>query len=325
MAGGWPEVWRTNLELRVAARVLVRVAEFPVFHPAQLDKRIRKVAWHDWLRPGVPVRVEAVCRRSKIYHQGAAKSRVEGAIRDQIGPGTGDDPVGVKVRIEDNLCTISIDTSGEPLHRRGHKEFVGKAPMRETHAAAFLGACGFDGTQTVVDPMCGSGTIVIEAAEIAGGFQPGRSRRFSFERLAAFDARGFASLRREGRPLGRFYGSDRDQGAVTGSAKTAGRAGVAEVCTFARQAISDLTCPEGPPGLVMVNPPYGARIGNRRALFALYGAFGAVMRERFGGWRVGLVTSDAGLAKATGLAWEAPGPVVDLGGAKVRLWQTVAG
>jgi putative N6-adenine-specific DNA methylase len=89
----------------------------------------------------------------------------------------------VKVRIEDDLCTVSLDTSGEPLHRRGHKQFVGKAPLRETMAAAFLWQMGFDGTQTVVDPMCGSGTIPLEAAEIAAGLVPGRDRSFAFEAM----------------------------------------------------------------------------------------------------------------------------------------------
>ena len=326
VAGGWPEVWRANLEIRGAARVLVRVAEFRAMHPAQLDKRARKVDWRAWLRPGVPVTVEASARKSRVYHKGAIAGRVAAAIRDQIGPGTGGDPVRVLARIEDDLCTLSIDTSGAPLHRRGHKAFVGKAPMRETHAALFLRALGYDGSQAVVDPMCGSGTFVIEAAEIAGGFQAGRSRGFAFERLASFDPTAFDALRRPGTvPAPRFFGSDRDQGAVAGAARNAEAAGVAAACRFERRALSEIAPPDGPQGLVIVNPPYGARIGNRKALFSLYGAFGAVMRDRFAGWRVGLVTSDGGLAKATGLPWESPLGPVDLGGTKVRLWQCDVG
>lgn len=319
-------MWRANLELRVATRVLIRIAAFRAPHLAQLDKRARKLPWADILRPDVPVKVEAVCHKSRIYHQGAAAQRIAGAIADQVGaPTEGEDPLVVKVRIDNDLCSISLDTSGAPLHRRGHKEAVGKAPLRETLAAAFLHQCGFTGAETVVDPMCGSGTFVLEAAEIAAGMSPGRSRAFAFERLASFDASAWATLKQAApmSPVGaRFFGYDRDDGAIRASTANAERAGVQDRTVFSRQAISDLARPDGPPGLVMVNPPYGARIGNRKLLFALYGAFGQVMKERFSGWRIGLVTSDGGLAKATGLPFLPPEPPVNLGGLKVQLWRT---
>src|SRR5262249_8705059 len=183
----------------------------------------------------------------------------------------------IKARIEDDLCTISIDTSGDALHKRGHKEAVAKAPMRENLAALFLRQCGFDGTEPVVDPMCGSGTFVIEAAEIAAGLKPGRSRRFAFEQLATFDAPAWQRLRGNpatGKPAIKFYGSDRDAGAVAMSRANAERAGIASLTEFKQQAISDLTPPEGKPGLVIVNPPYGGRIGDRKQLTALYRALG---------------------------------------------------
>ena len=176
-------------------RVLARVAEFRAMHLAQLDKRARKVDWAAILRPDVPVRVEATCRKSKIYHDKAAAQRVERAITEGIGAPLGPGGIGIKLRIEDDLCTISVDTSGESLHKRGFKGFTGKAPMRETLAALILRQMGFDGTQAVVDPMCGSGTLVIEAAEIAAGLHPGRGRDFAFERLASFDPAGFAALK----------------------------------------------------------------------------------------------------------------------------------
>lgn len=323
--GGWPDVWRANLELRTATRVLMRFASFRAPHLAQLDKRARKLPWDTLFHPGQPVRVDVVCRKSRIYHKGAAAQRIAAAITDQIGaPASEQDPFSVKVRIENDLCTLSLDTSGEPLHRRGHKEAVGKAPLRETLAAAFLRDCGFSGSEPVIDPMCGSGTLVLEAAEIAAGMQPGRSRPFAFERLASADAAAIAALRAPDRgdtPPVRFYGYDRDDGAIRMSQANAQRAGVDQWVAFHRQAVSDLTPPEGPPGLVIVNPPYGARIGNRKLLFALYGALGKTLKERFAGWRVGVITSDGGLAKATGLPFLPPGPQVDLGGLKVQLWR----
>jgi putative N6-adenine-specific DNA methylase len=325
--GGWDDVARANLKLRGAGRVLARFASFRAFHLAQLDKRARKVDWAALLRPEVPVRVEATCRKSKIYHDRAARQRVERAISDTVGaPVSEDAALRIMVRIEDDLVTLSIDTSGEPLHKRGHKEAVGKAPMRETLAALFLRDCGYRGAEPVVDPMCGSGTFVIEAAEIALGLDPGRSRTFAWQRLALAD-RINAPLPQPAssdRTDLRFYGYDRDDGAIRSSIANAARAGVGAVCHFNRQAVSDLTRPDGPPGLVIVNPPYGARIGNRKLLFGLYGSLGTVLKERFQGWRVGLVTSDGGLAKATGLPFVPQGPPVAFGGLSVKLYRTEA-
>lgn len=318
IAGGLAEAARANMVLRCAVRVLWRVASFRAMHLAQLDKRSRKVAWRDWLRPGVPVRVEAVCRSSRIYHNKAARQRVAGAVEAAGIPVANTAEVVVKVRIEDDLCVVSLDTSGEALHRRGHKQFVGKAPLRETMAAAFLWQMGFDGTQTVLDPMCGSGTIPLEAAEIAMGLLPGRDRTFAFEAMVGgMRPDGVAA---SGAPEGRYFGFDRDQGAIQGAMKNAGRAGVAEHCSFACQPLSALQPPDGPPGIILTNPPYGARIGNRKTLFGLYGSLGRVLNERFRGWRVGIVTSDDGLAKATGLSLT-PSGHVDHSGTKVRLWQ----
>lgn len=325
--GGWPEVWRANLLIRGAGRVLARVATFRAMHLAQLDKRARKVDWTGLLRPDIPFRVEATCRKSRIYHAGAAAERVANAIADALGhPPADKAALVVRVRIEDDLCEISLDTSGEALHRRGHKQAVGKAPMRETLASLFLRACGYDGSEPLLDPMCGSGTFVIEAAEMALGLAPGRARHFGFETLASFDAAFWQSLREaqpgpDATPL-RFFGSDRDAGAIDNARSNADRAGVAAVTQFTHRPIADLNPPDGPPGLVIVNPPYGARIGNRNLLFALYGTFGTVMKERFKGWRVGIVTSDKGLARATALQFRHVSAPIPHGGLKVQLFQT---
>lgn len=324
--GTWPDVMRANLVLRGAGRVLARIGGFRAMHLAQLDKRARKFDWSAHLRADVPLRVEVTCRKSKIYHAGAAKERIVTAITESLGaPVTDDAPLRLMARIEDDLVTFSLDTSGEPLHRRGYKEAVGKAPLRETLAALFLRHCGYDGTEPVVDPMCGSGTFVIEAAEIAAGLNPGRARHFAFEDLAGFDAEAWAALGHTATPHGlpqQFIGYDRDAGAVRMAGQNADRAGVGDLTCFACQPISDLVRPDGPPGLVMVNPPYGARIGNRKLLFGLYARLGEVLRREMRGWRVGLVTSDGGLAKTTGLPFLPAGPSVAHGGLKVTLWRT---
>lgn len=326
--GTWPDVWRANLELRGAGRVLARITSFRAMHLAQLDKRARKVEWGTVLRKDVPVRVEASCKRSRIYHAGATTQRIETALREEFGATIAENAdVIIKARIEDDLCTISVDTSGEMLHKRGHKEAVNRAPMRETLAALFLRQAGFSGTEPVLDPMCGSGTFVIEAAEIAAGLNPGRSRHFAFEHLVGFDPAAWQKMRTAGAgatPSAIFHGSDRDAGAIDMSRANAERSGVAAFTAFRQQAIGELTAPEGPPGLVIVNPPYGERIGDKKALSALYRTLGQRLTSGFSGWRVGIITSDASLARATGLPFNAPLPPVMHGGIRVNLYLTAA-
>lgn len=323
--GNWADVWRANLELRGATRVLARIGAFRVMHLSQLDKRARDFPWATYLRPDVPVRVEVTSRKSKIYHQGAAAERIERAIQEELGaPVQPDGEITLKVRIEDNLCTLSLDTSGESLHKRGHKRYTGRAPMRETLAALFLRQCGYDGSEPVVDPMCGSGTFVLEAAEIAAGLQPGRDRAFAFEKFAGFDVEAFAALRRPQPsrvPAHRCYGFDRDAGSVRGATANADRAGISDWVQFTEQALGHLEPPCTTPGLVMVNPPYGARIGDKRSLYSLYGTLGKTLKQRFAGWRVGIVTSDSGLARATTLPFVDPGPPVANGGLRVTLFR----
>jgi putative N6-adenine-specific DNA methylase len=326
VTGGWREVWRANLELRGCGRVLARIGSFRAMHLAQLDKRARKFPWGHFLRKDVPVHVEASCTRSRIYHSEAAAQRIGRAIHEELGaPLSKDAGLVVKVRIEDDLCTISIDTSGESLHKRGHKEAVGRAPMRETLASLFLRRCGFDGREPVVDPMCGSGTFVIEAAEIAAGLKPGRSRSFAFEQLAGFDPVHWQAMRTSGEartPGVILFGSDRDAGAVRMARENAARAGVGTYTNFRQQSVSELVPPEGPVGLVIANPPYGTRIGDKKPLHALYGALGQTLLQRFSGWRVGIITTEGPLAKSTGLPFQPPSPPVLHGGLKVTLFQT---
>lgn len=324
--GGWRDVWRANLELRGASHVLARVGSFRAMHLAQLDKRARKVPWGDVLRADVPFRVEAACAKSRIYHSGAAAQRIERAIKETLGaPASQDAGVCIKARIDDDLCVLSVDTSGEPLHRREHKEAVGKAPMRESMAALFLRQCGFDGCEPVVDPMCGSGTFVIEAAGIAAGLKPGRSRRFAFEYLATFDEAAWRRMRDAAgsfQPAARFYGSDHDAGAIRMCEANAERAGVATLTEFRQLKIEDIAPPPGPPGLVIVNPPYGTRIGGAADIAALYRLLGRTLLARFQGWRVGLVTSEPALARATGLPFGPGAPPVSHGGLRIALYRT---
>jgi putative N6-adenine-specific DNA methylase len=324
--GTWPDVWRANLVLRGPSRILARIDAFRAPQLADFEKRARRVPWRTVLRPDVPVRVEATCKASRIYHSGAAEERIAKAITAEIGAPISDEAsVCIRARIENDFCTISVDTSGELLHKRGHKEAVAKAPMRENMAALFLRQAGYVGTEPVVDPMCGSGTFVIEAAEIAAGLKPGRSRHFAFEELATFDAAAWQQVRGTDTPIQtdlRFYGSDRDQGAITMSRANAERAGVAAITEFQAHTLSELQAPSGPTGLVIVNPPYGTRIGEKRELTPLYRSLGQTLMTRFSGWRAAIIATDATLARATGLPFAAPAAPVAHGGLRVTLFQT---
>ncbi len=326
--GGWPEVWRANLWLRGASCVLARIDSFHVQHLAHLHERAKQTPWASLLRPDVPFRVEAICKKSRLYHSNAVAERIGKAIRETVGAIEAPDAdILIKARIEHDVCTLSVDTSGADLHKRGYKTAVNKAPMRETMAALFLYQCGYNGTEPVLDPMCGSGTFIIEAAEIAARLNPGRFRSFAFEKLATFDVEKWESMRavksaRE--PSVRFYGSDRDAGAVAMSRANAERAGVASYTEFRECSISEVPLPAEPPGLVILNPPYGNRLGDKKKLTSLYRALGQKLMNDFKGWRVGLVTSEASLAHATGLPFLPTDAPVQHGGLRVKLFRTDA-
>lgn len=326
--GGWPEVWRANLWVRGASRILARIASFQVMHLSQLDTHSREVPWGDILKPHTTFRVEVVCSKSRIYHSDAAAERIIKAITETLkAKHSPEADITIMARIHRDICTISVDTSGELLHKRGYKESVNKAPMRENMAALFLQQCGYKGDEPVFDPMCGSGTFVIEAAEIAARLNPGRARHFAFEKFVNFDKDAWEKMRSVQRQSSSdlcLYGSDRDEGAIKMSIENATRAGVTGLTEFKHQTISDMSPPSATAGLVILNPPYGTRIGDKKKLMPLYQTLGAVLRGRFSGWRVGIITADAGLAKATGLPFLPQAEPVQHGGLRVSLFQTEA-
>ncbi len=326
LQGGWPEVWRANLWVRGAGRVMAPLDQFKVLHLSQLDARARHVPWANVLRADVPFRVEVTCKKSRIYHSDAAAERIVTAIRETLGaPHAEDAEVLIRARIEHDVCTIGVDTSGDLLHKRGFKETVNQAPMRETMASLFLRQCGYDGSEPVVDPMCGSGTFILEAAEIAARLNPGRARRFAFEQFSNFDDAVWQRMRevKSARiPAVRFYGSDRDANAISMSRANAERAAVADFVEFKQCVISDLTPPEGPPGLVITNPPYGTRLSDKSKLAPLYHTLGQTLMTRFAGWRAAILTTEPILAAATGLPFLPTAAPVAHGGLRVTLYQT---
>jgi putative N6-adenine-specific DNA methylase len=210
------------------------------------------------------------------------------------------------VRIVNDECEISADSSGALLHRRGYRQEVAKAPLRETLAAAMILASGWRAGERLIDPMCGSGTIPIEAVMIARRIPPGLRREFQFMRWPSFDAslwkdlvsRSESEIRNVGSAI---RGADRDTGAVLAATRNAERAGVASDIELATQSLSaSLDSLEEGQGWVLTNPPYGIRVGETGDLRNLYARLGAVAKEH-GGWRVGVLTDDPRLARHAGV------------------------
>jgi len=305
-------VYRANLHLRTASRVLLRVGSFRAAAFSELRKKASRLPWERFFEKGRPVAVRATCRSSKLYHSEAVAERVVGAIGDRLGAPAervkaADDeaqspPQLVLVRFVDDVCTLSVDTSGALLHRRGYRLATAKAPLRETLAAGLIAASGWDGTSPLVDPFCGSGTIAIEAALLALGRAPGASRRFAFMEWPCFDRALWERVVAEttappAKAQLSIAGFDRDAGAVRMASENAARAHVAELIRFGKSAVSSLE-PPCKKGFIVTNPPYGHRLGEGEELRDLYARFGAVLRERCPGWRVAVLCSDKRLLAA---------------------------
>jgi putative N6-adenine-specific DNA methylase len=312
------QLFRANLHLRTVSRVLERVAEFRATAFYELEKRARAVRWQDFAQPGTAVEVRVTCKKSRLYHSDAVAQRVLDAISRAV-PGVTvagssddeDDREGASrqlflVRFVRDVCTISADSSGELLHRRGYRLATAKAPIRETLAAAMLLSLGYDGSAPVVDPMCGSGTIPIEAALIARRVAPGLGRAFACERWPATKSAAFDVLRDAARSAAlprapaKIVGSDRDAGAIAAAVSNAARAAVSSDVELVSRPVSAIEAAAGP-GLVLVNPPYGDRIGDAGALRDLYAQLGNVARARCPGWTLAMVSADPGLERHVGL------------------------
>ena len=230
----------------------------------------------------------------------------------------------IVVRMFHDQCTISADASGELLHRRGYRQATAKAPMRETIAAALLAASLWDRVSPLVDPLCGSGTIPIEAALMARRMAPGATRAFSVERWTGVTRAMTTRVRAEldhdrlDRAAGPIAGSDRDAGAIVSAAANAGRAGVGDDLVFTERAVSQLVLPEGPVGWVVSNPPYGVRVGDTERVRDLWARLGSVLRERGRGWTLALLSPDQALERQLGIAVKVVATTTN-GGIPVRL------
>jgi putative N6-adenine-specific DNA methylase len=317
-------VYAANLHLRIASRVLVRIGAFHASAFHELERHAARLPWREFVASGRPVAFRVTSRKSRLYHQDAIAQRLLAAAGGAT-TSEGDAAQEFIVRLFRDECTVSADASGELLHRRGYRLATAKAPLRETLAAAMLVGAGWDGSGPLVDPMCGSGTIPIEAALLARRVPPGMARRFAFMRWPGFDESVWKQLVQQAceRILPRapvpILGSDRDAGAVAASAANAERAGVAGDIEWRRAAISAMAPPAGR-GWIITNPPYGVRVGERRELRDLYAQLGNVARRCCPGWEVAFLAAHPELERQTGLE-PAVRFTTENGGIRVRLVQ----
>jgi putative N6-adenine-specific DNA methylase len=304
--------------LGTASHLLIRVAEFRCRAPGELERKAAELRWREWLRADVPLAIRATSRASRVYHTGLIAERVRAAIARGLGvpppfPADAEAPAArLLARFEKDVCTLSLEATSTPLHRRGYRLDGGKAPLREDLAHALVLASGWQPGEALLDPFCGSGTIAIEAAGLARGLAPGRLLAPALSQLALFDADAWRTAQAETRAAvaTAICASDRDVGVIAAARANAERAGVADAIDFARAAVTKcawLALPAAAPprGALVANPPFGRRVSESRKLETLYQALGHRAAQLGAGWRVALLAHDPRLARRTGLELEA--------------------
>jgi 23S rRNA G2445 N2-methylase RlmL len=324
--GSWEDCWRANWRLRTANRVLAELGRFRGVDGPSLAAGARALVSGrsaerppgaldagTLLHPDRSFAIRATVGDSAVRDsRWAALSVKDGLVdgqRDRYGRRSNvdrEDPdLHLRVRLQGDEATLLLDTSGEPLDHRGYRVASTTAPVREQLAAACVLASGWDGRGPVVDPMCGSGTLLVEAAWIALGQAPGALReRWAFERLPGFDAVAFERLRREPLPApGRsvhLYGNDLDPAALRGARANLDRAGLSGRATLTRGDFRQLEAPAEGPGLVLVNPPYGERLREDEGEDP-WRTLGDLLKQRFKGWRAAVLAGGQSRGKGIGL------------------------
>jgi putative N6-adenine-specific DNA methylase len=314
-AGDLALLYQANLWLRTAVRVLQPILEAPVTSPDELYDAVRSLDWSRYLTPQHTLAVDANVRDSQITHSKYAALRVKDAICDQFLERLGSRPsvdveqpmVGLNLHVYRDRAVLSLDSSGESLHKRGYRPIQTRAPLNEALAAALVLSSGWRGERPFADPLCGSGTLPIEAAWLALRRPPGLTRRrFGFQGWMDYDVALWTALRDEARrgvakqlpaPV---LASDARGDAVAFATSNARAAGIGHLLRVEKRDVRDFRPPDGAPGVIVCNPPYGERIGEEKDLVGLYRLLGEVF-ARCAGWTAWVFTGNRRLADAIGL------------------------
>jgi putative N6-adenine-specific DNA methylase len=309
-------LYRANLWLRTAVRVLMPILEVPAASPEELYDAVQTVDWSQYLTPEHTLAVDCNVRDSNLTHSKYAALKVKDAICDQFVARTGRRPsvdvenpmIGLNLHVYRNEAVLSLDSSGESLHKRGYRPILTKAPLNEALAAALILQTGWRGDVPLVDPLCGSGTLCIEAAWMALQRPPGLTRkRFGFMGWMDYDVRLWTGLRDEARRGVRkdlaqpILGHDVRADAIRFAQGNARAAGIGHLLQFEVRDVRDFRPPPGRPGILICNPPYGERIGEEKELRGLYRTIGEVFRAHCQGWTLYVFTGNAFLARQLGM------------------------
>ena len=320
-----------NLWLRTAVRVLWPILEFPVHSTDELYATVMSIDWSQYMTPEHTLAVDCNVRDSAATtHSKYAALRVKDAICDQFLANCDRRPsvdtetpmVGLNLHIYADEAVLSLESSGESLHKRGYRGILTKAPLNEALAAGLVLLTGWRGEVPLIDPMCGSGTLCIEAAWIALKRPPGLTRRrFGFMGWMNYDVGLWTTVRDEARrqvakqlphPI---LGYDVRRDAIHFSQANSRAAGIRQPAPLSvMRGLENFHPPEGPPGILICNPPYGERIGEEQVLKGLYRRLGEIYRERCAGWKLFVFSGNAFLARQTGLK---PAHVIDLFNGKI--------
>jgi putative N6-adenine-specific DNA methylase len=309
-------LFRISLRSRCCTRILLRLAEFKALSFPELYNKAGRVPWARYISTQAGIEVRAACHGSKLLHSGRVEQAVFDAIQDRCqrnGAAGIDSPADKKiarqqvlVRLDKDICTLSLDCSGERLDRRGYRLASGKAPLRETIAASILRWMDWQADQPLLSPMCGSGTFAIEAAWMAQKRAPGLSHVFPFMCWPTFKENRWQRAMDKAAamqcwPDTRIIATELDAGIIRQARKNAEQAGVGDVICIEQLDVLKLHVPENVsgPGLIVCNPPYGDRI--KANVTALYKDIGHVFRTSFSDWRIAVIVPDQGCEKALNL------------------------
>jgi putative N6-adenine-specific DNA methylase len=310
-AGDLALLYRANLWLRTAIRVLRPILEARVESPEELYDAVKALDWSRYLTPEHTLAVDSNVRDSRITHSKYAALKTKDAICDQFLERLGRRPnvdvdqplVGLNLHIYRDQAVLSLDSSGESLHKRGYRSVLSKAPLNEALAAGLVLLSGWQDDTPFADPLCGSGTLPIEAAWLATRRPPGLTRRrFGFQGWMDFDIQLWTQLRDDARRQVRkqlpapILSSDLRRDAIHFAVTSARAAGVGHLVRFEQKDLHDFQPPDTP-GTILCNPPYGERLGDERELKTLYKSLGEVLRTRCRGWTACVFTGNARLAR----------------------------
>ncbi|HEX4943712.1 MAG TPA: THUMP domain-containing protein [Usitatibacteraceae bacterium] len=309
-AGPFDLAYAANLESRLATRILARVARFDYRNEKDIYDGAKSVRWHAHFGVERTFKVDTNSVKAPVKSLDFITLKVKDAIADAFREALGKRPdvasrdpdVRVHVFLDAKWCTLYLDTSGEPLFKRGRRDKTGEAPLKKNLAAGLLALSGWTPDMPLLDPMCGAGTILIEAAEIALGLAPGRGRPFGFEKLTRFDAPAWDKVKAESSARAQAVGPRAIHGSdLYGSTLDAARAnlrdmGLEGVVSLKQANLLELSAP-APAGFLVTNPPYGVRLGEKEELAKFYPELGHLLKQKFAGWNAYIFSGDPDLPK----------------------------